>query len=302
MAPYTDSSGLLGDTPTLRSRAGAEGYLCFRELVPGRIVLAVREEIAGLLARHGWIDEGTNPVDAITHREPRIEGQPAYFDVYDELQKLESFHTLAHHPAILGVFRTLFGEEVLVHARHIARLIFPGIVKHATPPHQDFIHIQGTPDTWTCWMPLGDCPRELGGLAILPRTHRDGILPTVPSLGAGGAGIPDEHLKGDWLYDDLPCGSFLTFHSHTVHRGMPNVTPDRMRLSVDFRYQPASRPTNAFSFEPHYARLTWEQIYAGWKSREFQYYWKRRELNTVPFDYRYFEPEKSKDRDTAKAY
>jgi ectoine hydroxylase-related dioxygenase (phytanoyl-CoA dioxygenase family) len=72
----------------------------------------------------------------------------------------------------------------------------------------------------------------------------------------------------------MAAGDVLTFHSHTVHRALPNRTADRMRLSADFRYQPASHPVAPDSLLPHFARLTWEEIYAGWRDPSGRYHWR----------------------------
>ena len=74
------------------------------------------------------------------------------------------------------MMQTVIGGPVLPHPQKIARLWFPQYEEHTTPIHQDFIHIQGTHNVWTAWMPLGDIPRELGGLAVMPRSHKLGVL------------------------------------------------------------------------------------------------------------------------------
>ena len=71
---------------------------------------------------------------------------------------LESFHTLAHDQAVWGLMEVLLGPDVLLQPSNIARMIFPSATEHTTPAHQDYVHIQGTPDVWTAWMPLGACP------------------------------------------------------------------------------------------------------------------------------------------------
>jgi len=38
-------------------------------------------------------------------------------------------------------------------------------------------------------------------------------------------------------------GSVLLMHSRTVHSSLPNDTPDRVRLSLDLRYQSVPVPT-----------------------------------------------------------
>ncbi len=73
----------------------------------------------------------------------------------------------------------------------------------------------------------------------------------------------------------------LFFHSHTVHKALPNDSPDRLRLSVDFRYQSAAEPVCDQALEPHLMQVGWEQVYAGWKSDRFQYYWKDLPLTVV---------------------
>ena len=40
----------------------------------------------------------------------------------------------------------------------------------------------------------------------------------------------------------LAAGDAILFNCLTVHRALPNVTRNRARLSVDYRYQPANEP------------------------------------------------------------
>jgi len=43
---------------------------------------------------------------------------------------------------------------------------------------------------------------------------------------------------------------------------------------VDFRYQGASAAVHPSSLLPHHGQLTWDDIYAGWQSKQYQYYWR----------------------------
>lgn len=282
MNEFAISNDLLSDADALRQRAQADGYLFFRGLADQDALRQLRRQILGFCADAGWLQPGTDPNDAIAAPGVApIEGQPDYMSVYDRVMRLEAFHAFAHQPALLAVLDALFGEPTLVHARNIARIIFPQATQHTTPAHQDYIHIQGTPDTWTAWMPLGDCPHELGGLAVLPGSHRQGLYPVQKSLGAGGHGIPLDTLPNEWVSSEFMAGDVLLFHSHTVHRGLPNRTANQIRLSVDYRYQGESQPVVPDSLRPHYGRLTWEEIYAGWQSPDFQYYWQEKPLRLV---------------------
>jgi len=284
MNAYIDCTALLDDPVALREFGSREGYFCFRNLLPKEDIDRLRFEFTAIIGRQGWLEAGTTPFDAFTSKPPVVEGEDAYWPVMDEFQRLETFHTLAHHQRILQVYDHLFGERAFVHPRNIGRILFPNASKFTTPAHQDFIHIQGTENAWTTWIPLGDCPVSLGGLAILPRSHKSGIFPIYRTVGAGNVGIDEASMEGEWVHDSLTAGSVLMFHSHTVHKGMPNHDPRRIRLSVDYRYQPISGGLVKGSLEPHWGRQNWPTIYADWKSLRFQYYWEREKLNLVPYD------------------
>ncbi len=281
MKPFVDSTDIKNDEEGLRRRAARDGYLFIRDFVDKGAVLEARQDIAGVLQDVGWIDAGTDPLEALTSHPPHVSGEPEFSPVYDKVQRLESFHTLAHDATILRVIGHLLGDDVLLQPSNIARFIFPTNLEQTTPAHQDFVHIQGTPDVWTAWLPLGDCPHRMGGLSVLTGSHKHGILPVSRSLGAGGLRAHFEKIGGEWVSSPFETGDILFFHSHTVHQGLPNLSGNRIRLSVDYRYQRASDPVMDKVLTPHQGRLTWEEVYKGWKSTAFQYHWQRYELTPV---------------------
>jgi hypothetical protein len=59
-------------------------------------------------------------------------------------------------------------------------------------------------------------------------------------------------------------------------------------MSIDARYQRVSDPVGASSFLPH-AQLVWEQIYSGWESTDYQYYWRQWDLDFSEHDTSYHE-------------
>jgi ectoine hydroxylase-related dioxygenase (phytanoyl-CoA dioxygenase family) len=283
--PYPEANDALGHPDELRARMERDGCLFFRRLVDPEALLAVRRDILQLCREAGWLAESSELMEGVAAPGVRhVEPEPDYMVVYDQVMRLESFHALAHDPALLAMYRDLMGEPVLVHPRNIARIIFPRNTKYTTPAHQDYIHIQGTPETFTAWIPLGDCPREFGSLSILAGSHRKGLLPTHAAYGAGGRGVETDDLGLPWLEGDFRLGDSVIFHSHAVHRALDNTTSDRLRLSVDFRYQGVSQPVVEGSLLPHFARLTWDEIYTGWSSERYQYYWRDLPLNVAPFD------------------
>lgn len=279
---FVDSGDLLrnGEATALRSRAAADGYLFFRRLLPAVDVLAVRADLLRVVEKFGWRQAGQDSlgdrIDVAALNQVPVSDLRTDIGVtheaYHEVQKLESVHRLPHHPALLGLYRTLFGREPLIHPRHIVRLPTPHRAMVPTPPHQDFPLIQGTANTWTCWFPAGDCPRSLGGLTILRGSHKLGYLPIQPSLGAGLIASELCPKENDWVEGDFETGDVLTFPSFTVHKALPSQFPDRIRLSLDVRYQADDEEIEEKSLLPHCA-LTWDEIYEGWKQKDLQYYW-----------------------------
>jgi hypothetical protein len=269
---------LLARPEALRTRLAEDGALYFPGLLPPGPVLALRREVLGCCEAGGWLGPGTDPAEGVADpARATVEPEPAFLAVYREVQKLEAFHALGHRPELLALAEAVLGEPVLPHPTKIARLSFPGNVRHTTPAHQDYPFIQGAAETYTTWVPLGDVPRPLGGLQVNLGTHRQGVYPHHISLGAGGMGIDPAELPDRWHTADYRAGDVLLFHSHMVHRALPNLTPDRLRLSVDFRYQPLSQPIAEKSLHPHTGALGWPEVYAGWRSTALQYYWRRPE-------------------------
>jgi hypothetical protein len=288
MQPFMDSTHLIADPAALNERLAAEGYLFVRGLLPRQAVLDVRGQCRAVAATGGWLDPAhpvedgvADPAAACTDPEPR------YVGVFRRLYVLEALHTLKHHPAIVGFFERLFGEPVLVHPLFVMRNIFPQRPESTTPAHQDFVHIQGTPETYTVWIPLGDCPTEQGSLQVAAGSHRDGVRDFRVTNGSGGLEVVDP-LVGRWRASPFAAGDVLIFHSLTVHKGLPNRS-SRLRQSMDARYQRVSEPVSELSLDPYAGLFTWDEVYAGWQSTAFQYYWQRQPITIGEFDRRYYD-------------
>jgi len=272
---FPDSTPLLSEPEQLRARAWEEGYLCFRQLVAPDKILNVRRQVLAVAERFDLLHPDHPAEAAITRPGARLqEGSEGLWEAYyGEILRMRDFHALALDASIVRMLEILFDGPVLPHARNILRFMIPGNNTHTTPPHQDYIHIGGTTNFWTVWMPLGDCPDEQGGLAVLPQSHKRGVLPTVKAQGAGGAGVvvPDDL---EWATGAMQTGDLLVFHSHNVHQGRDNFT-ERARISTDFRYQPLNESVRADSMQPHWGRWTWDELYEDWDAGDpVKYYWK----------------------------
>ncbi|HEX4214749.1 MAG TPA: phytanoyl-CoA dioxygenase family protein [Candidatus Dormibacteraeota bacterium] len=268
MQAFESSSDLIGQPERLQERMAAEGHLFLRRAVDPDLVLDVRARILTALGDLGWLAPGSDP-EAAAPGPARREGDDGWWDGYTAIQSLERFHQLAHDGAIVEAVGEVLGEEVLVHPRKIARVTYPG-ARWPTPPHQDFPLIQGATDTVTAWLPLGDASIKMGGLRLLAGSHAAGLRQAVPMQGVGGVGVQVDDEDPRWRTIDYHAGDVLLFLSTTVHWAPPN-NGDRLRLSVDYRYQPASEPIVEGSLLPHYAGSIpgYDVLSRGWSTRRW---------------------------------
>ena len=95
-----------------------------------------------------------------------------------------------------------------------------------------------------------------------------GVYELHLTRGLGGMAMDIDKVPGDWVTTDYRLGDALIFHSLTVHKALPNQSPDRFRLSVDYRFSPASQPIVEKELVPTYNLISWEDVYAGWESKD----------------------------------
>ena len=193
---------------------------------------------------------------------PFSEGMPEYMPVYRKILKAPRFHDFPAHPNLMNIAAALLNlgdgnlskEEAFVHPRRIGRITFPNFVEATTPAHQDHFYIRGAVETYSCWIPLGECPMSLGGLAIWAASHQQGFLEhTAHHPGAvGGRGVPVDESQADWHCSDFGVGDALFFHSFTIHKALPNLSGNRLRISTDNRYQKSKDDIDPGALKPHF--------------------------------------------------
>ena len=194
MQPFLDSTSLVADPDALNERLDTEGYLFVRGLLPRAAVLDVRRAVP---RRRGG--QRLARPRAPRGRRRRQPGGGLHGSRSPGTWRCSGASTCSRRSTrssttrrSMGFFERLFGEPVLVHPLFVMRNIFPQRPESTTPAHQDYVHIQGTPRTYTVWMPLGDCPLEQGSLVgggRLAPGRRPG-LPGDERLGRPGGRRP----------------------------------------------------------------------------------------------------------------
>jgi hypothetical protein len=259
-----DSSYLNGDHEALRERMEEDGYLFLRGFFERGQVMAARRSILKQAAADGFLEPGADLMEAVPRAGADVGAfQPGYASTPE-------VHAVLYGGRLLDFYRGLFGEEVRHYDFTWLRCVGPG---KGTKPHCDMVYMgRGERDLLrTAWIPMGDASLSLGGLMVLENSHRqqerirhylerdvdtyctngrhageiesgrkswewDGVLSNDPvSL--------REKLGGRWLTTEFAAGDLLTFTMYTVHASVDNQL-NRLRLSTDSRYQPASKPAD----------------------------------------------------------
>ena len=133
---------------------------------------------------------------------------------------------------------------------------------------------------------------ELGGLAVVPGSHKvNRVLDHHFSLGAGSLVVDEtahEEIEPVWHSTDYEIGDSLIFPALTIHKALPNYTEDKLRLSLDNRYQGVGDPIAEHMLDPHGpSALQWEDVYENWTADDLKYYWRDFENPVVPRDMSY---------------
>jgi len=273
-----DSSALLGQPDLLRQKLEEDGYLFLPNFLNKEDVLAARKVVTDRLMEGGFLDE-TQPADEAIAKDIKIANGHSAFRPSGEANSLKTYNPdnltennqplldLIYEGKLKHFYESFFGRP----ARHLNytwfRAVGPGM---GTPPHCDRVYMgRGTKNLFTTWVPIGDAPFRVGGLMILENSHKqadrlgnylsrdvdvycengknaeklksgemqhewDGSLTKNPfSL--------REKLGGRWLTADYRAGDILIFTMQTVHASLDNQSR-QVRLSADFRYQPADEP------------------------------------------------------------
>lgn len=244
---------------TLREVMAEEGYLYLPGFFDRAEVLDVRRDLMVRLAGLGALAEGTDPMDGIV-----ADDDPG--TRIDELNRRlvvdnPTIRGLLYGERMMGFFADFLGGPALHFDYTWIRATRPG---RGTPAHTDKVFMgRGTPRLYTAWVPYGDVPIELGGLAVLEHGFRHSAVrdyaahdvdsycenlgeePTVgPDSGRSLLDADPLHLRarlgGRWLTAHYRAGDVMIFGMLTPHVGIDNTTADRLRLSSDSRYQLAS--------------------------------------------------------------
>ena len=257
------------DFDELRARFEADGYLYLPGLLDRDTLGAARQTMLEALAGLDFIDTDYPLSDGIAKREIAVSAR----EMVGLSKNNEPLRQALYGGAMIEFYERFLGGPVRPLDFTWCRVKSSG-TETATNPHYDIVFMgRGTKNLYTSWTPLGDIPRQMGGLMILENSHRleeikatygqsdvDVYCTNEPDVndrdseqrrwqGSGtGTYAFDaialrEELNSRWLTADYELGDLLVFSMYTMHASMDNLT-NRLRLSTDTRYQLASEPVD----------------------------------------------------------
>lgn len=248
----------LADLAALRARMDTDGYVLLRGLLDRDAVLSVRREMLSRLEREGSLEPGAPLMDGVLRQDWKNSFRT------DLAKDHPGLMHLLYAGAIIEFFGRFLGQPVRHYDYTWVRSVGRG---HGTPPHEDIVYMgRGTWNLWTVWTPMGDVSWDLGGLMVIPGTHKherlqqgyarrdvDTYCVGKPGTGWNTPGTEGwlsldavgvrRGLKAPWCSTEYRAGDVVIFSTCLVHAGLDNHT-DRIRLSTDSRYQPASEPAD----------------------------------------------------------
>jgi hypothetical protein len=230
---FEDAAPYLADPERLRVLAARDGFLFVRALVPVDLVAALRARVLAYARRAGWLDPDAPLAEARAAPAKRIgySQDPAWTELQVEVMNADEMWALGDCVAIHRLLHAVEGRASYLNlsTANSCRVFSPH-PDMATQPHQDAHYVRTLGEFWTVWLPLGDCPRTLGPLALLAGSHRFGLREHA------GYGIAAVAADAVWSTTDYRCGDAVMFRPHTLHCALPNESGDRLRFSADFRY------------------------------------------------------------------
>lgn len=236
--PFVDATEWIADPAMLARLSSTHGYLFLRDLAPQATVNLLRAQVLDVCARRGWLDDRAPRSEAVAHPDAASHAtRDELIALQGDVQSLPVFSELRCDPGILSVLEAVLGAPAASGYGDVCRLAFPCDLQRTTAPHQDHFYTRKSTSLWTVWVPLGDCPSTLGGLAVLPGSHAGGLRAHDGGEGEARFVVLPEDTK--WASNSYRVGDVLMFNAVTVHGARPNVTADRIRISADFRFQPS---------------------------------------------------------------
>ena len=261
LGPLTETPSPLPDGETLRGGLERDGYLLLRGLIDPAEIKAAREEV---FARLGDVGEISRPtVEGVfsgqSNRDALYEDRGVFWQSVSEGPALRR---VTHGAALTNAMTTAFGEPAMGFDYLFVRPVPGGRFTHM---HCDAgFFARATERVLTCWIAYTDIDLDRGPLFVVENSH---TFQDIREKFCGFDVVRNSDRKAS--IDDHPAdfahgrgtrlltahfrpGDVLVFGMYTVHGALEHHASDnRIRLTTDIRYQPASDAKDPRYFGPN---------------------------------------------------
>lgn len=241
----------------LQRRYQEQGYLWLRGFLPREDVLGYRRLFFTAFKALGMIKG-----DALEAVYGGQETPDLVSKILMEQVRSATYESFCLQPKLVHFLDAFLHGPSYLHKRKIIRYTKPGD-PNATGAHYDLVYLRaGTDRFCTVWIPIGDCPVEMGGLVYLEGSHAKGQdmeakynrkntdLSPQERISAYNKHMSQEgwiskdlpgladRFQSRWLIADYQAGDILLHSPYMIHAATINNDPlGRLRLSTDIRYQ-----------------------------------------------------------------
>lgn len=238
----------------------AQGYLWLQGFLPRAEVKAFRRHFFSAFQDTGILTPGSDPAEGLWSGQ--AENRTLASKRLMEVVRSAAYESFCLHPRLWQFLEGFLGGPAYLHKRKIIRYTKPGD-KSATGAHYDLVYLRGGTDRFcTVWIPIGDCPIEMGGLVYLEGSHTKGQTLEAQFAQQNQQLPPEERLnafnknmgENGWISKDLPAlaakfgsrwlaadyqaGDIMLHSPYMIHAATTNQDAlGRLRLSTDIRYQ-----------------------------------------------------------------
>lgn len=221
---------LLDDHAALMRFHDEHGYLLLRKVLNPDSLNEARRRMFAVMVRHGLIaPDATVPIWT---------GQPFAGNMEESAEYAGIAAAVIEHPDNRALMQKILGEPACMVPIVQYRNYPPG--GPVTGVHQDGFFSQGVQGYKPVWVPVCDCPPEVGGLMIAVGQHQRGYLHNLakpPSFAIPTGLIPPDC----WASTHYHAGDVLIIHPLAPHASMPNRST-QCRVTFDTRVQSAADP------------------------------------------------------------
>ena len=241
------SSFVKEDIAELKNRLNEDGYLCLRNFIPQKNVIAARKIIYENLKENGSFSNSS------TFEYPISEKGTFFLGGKKEITHHPDFLGMVEHPSCFNFFSRLFDEPARTYDYKWVRTVGEHVA--GTQAHMDVVYMgRGSKKLHSMWIPIGEVSRDNGPMVVLDKSHNHSNLQKIRDT-YGKMDVDRDLIKGgwftnnytelsemtktNWLLGDYNPGDVVIINIYTFHGSLRNEL-NKVRFTCDVRFQPAS--------------------------------------------------------------